>query len=144
MNWIAYLMWTWYNVRLFVERSSECFMQYESTQYQPGIIFLGLSDGNFWTILRFWRRFYLFWNLLNIHNRSYFSGSFWNAKYINDCANEDSDQKAYPPSLARFFIVHLMISFLHMGNKDSDQARQWPRLSLVFAGRIVHFLFCYG
>ena len=72
-------------------------------------------------------------------NRSYFSGSFRNAKYINDCANEDSDQKAYPPSLARFFIVHLMISsFLHMGNKDSDQARQWLRLSLVFAGRIGH------
>ena len=33
--------------------------------------------------------------------------------------HEDSDQKAYPPSL-RFFIVHLMVSFLHMGNKDSD------------------------
>ena len=32
-----------------------------------------------------------------------------------------------------------------MGNKDSDQARQWLRLSLVFAGRIGHFvLFCYG
>ena len=55
-----------------------------------------------------------------ILNRSYFSGSFWNAKYINDCANEVSDQKAYLPSLARFFIVHLMVSFLHMGNKDSD------------------------
>ena len=25
-----------------------------------------------------------------------------------------------------------------MGNKDSDQARQWLRLSLVFAGRIGH------
>ena len=41
---------------------------------------------------------------------------------MNDCANEDLDQKAYPPSLARFFIVHLMVSFLHKGNKDSDQA----------------------
>ena len=30
--------------------------------------------------------------------------------------------------------MHLMVSFLHMGNKDSDQARQWLRLSLVFAG----------
>ena len=29
-----------------------------------------------------------------------------------------------------------------MGNKDSDQARQWLRLSLVFAGRIGHF-FCF-
>ena len=59
---------------------------------------------------------------------------------MNDCANEDSDQKACTPSLARFFIVHLMVSFLHMGNKDSDQARQWLRLSLVFVGRIGHFL----
>ena len=25
-----------------------------------------------------------------------------------------------------------------MGNKDSDQARQWLRLSIVFAGRIGH------
>ena len=32
-----------------------------------------------------------------------------------------------------------------MGNKDSDQARQWLRLSLVFAGRIGHFfLFLAG
>ena len=26
-----------------------------------------------------------------------------------------------------------------MGNKDSDQARQWLRLSLFFVGRICHF-----
>ena len=32
-------------------------------------------------------------------NRSYFSGSFWNAKYINDCANEDSDQNSYPQDI---------------------------------------------
>ena len=66
-------------------------------------------------------------------------GFFCSWVYINDCANEDSDQKAYLPSLATFFIVHLMVSFLHMGNKDSDQARQWLRLSLVFAGRKGHF-----
>ena len=126
-------------LRLFVQRCSECYMQYESTQYLPEIIFLGLSDDNFWPILRFWEDFSYF-KISWVLNRSFFSGSFWKAKYINDCANEDSAQKEYPPSLARFFTMHLMSSFLHMGNKDSDQARQWLRLSLVFAGRIGHYL----
>ena len=112
-------------------------MQYESTQYRPGIIFLGLLK----VMVIFDRYLDFEEDFSNFRAPEYIEPFVFFREFLKRkiCAYEDSDQKAYPPSLARFFIVHLMVSFLHMGNKDSDQARPWLRLSLVFAGRIGHF-----